>query len=65
MPPLASPVPPQEDLFRHQLTNLLDSQHELYRPPGANASSGLTLLYAERSGAARACRFAYLWACST
>ncbi len=31
MPPLASPVPPQEDLFRHQLNNLLDSQHELYR----------------------------------
>lgn len=31
MRPLTSPVPPQEDLFRHQLDNLLDSRHQLYR----------------------------------
>lgn len=30
MKPLACHLPPQEDLFRHQLDNLLDSRHELY-----------------------------------
>jgi hypothetical protein len=69
MPPLASPVPPQEDLFLHQLNNLLDSQHELYRLahqlPWGQCVERFDLLYAERSGAARACRFAYLWACNT
>ena len=34
MQPVDSPIPPQDDLFRHQLDNLLDSRHELYRLAG-------------------------------
>ena len=52
MQPLTSPVPPQEDLFRHQLDNLLDSRHELYRLahqiPWAQCVEQFGPLYAER-----------------
>lgn len=52
MHPLTSPVLPQEDLFRQQLDNLLDSRHELYRLahqiPWAQCVERFGPLYAER-----------------
>jgi len=52
MHPVDSPLPPQEDLFRQQLENLLDSRHELVRLaqqiPWAHCVERLGPLYAER-----------------
>lgn len=52
MHPVDSPLPPQEDLFRQQLDNLLDSRHELIRLaqqiPWAQCVERFGPLYAER-----------------
>lgn len=52
MHPVDSPLPPQEDLFRQQLENLLDSRHELVRLaqqiPWAHCVERFGRLYAER-----------------
>ena len=52
MHPVDSPLPPQEDLFRQQLDNLLDSRHALIRLaqqiPWAQCVERFGPLYAER-----------------
>lgn len=52
MQSLGSPLPPQEDWFRHQLENLLDQRHELYRLapqiPWAHCVERFGALYADR-----------------
>ena len=52
MQPVDSPLPPQEDLFRQQLDNLLNSRHELLRLaqqiPWAQCVERFGPLYADR-----------------